>query len=205
MEQRGNFPEARDEVNHADEAPDIYGAGGGAGWGCRGSYKTLKKSREVFLLLQSLMLSGELRALKGPLGARETDRRLLISTTGLQIRKESSLKQIKAKLLGVDPCASDNPGGASPREHCSQSLGTGLEGLAPSLQEAPHGCYPFLLVPSSAPPSLHLSPNPAFPWIQTGSSGQVCSTPRSCPGFAVHPILPPSGPDCPWTPSLKTE
>lgn len=149
------------------------------------------------------MLSSELRALKGPLGARETDRCLLIATRRLQIREESSLKQIKVKLLEVDPRASDNPGGASPREHCSRSLGTGLEGLAPSLQEAPRGCYPFLLVPSSAPPSLHLSPNPAFPWKQTGSSGQefvpppgagqaLRFTPSSLPQGQIVPGSPPS-------------
>ena len=174
------------------------------GAGGEGNYKTLKKSREVFLLLESLMLSGELRALEVLLGAQETDRCLLISTRGLQIRKES-LKRIKVKLLKADPCASDNPGGASAREHCSRSLGTG-KSLGSFPPEAPRGCSCFLLVPSSAPLSFHLSPDPTFPWILTGSSGQeVIPLARSCSGPEVHRILSPSGPDHPWTPSLKTE
>ena len=170
----------------------------------KGNYKTLKKSREVFLLLQTLMLSGELRTLEVPLGAQETDRCLHISIRGLQIREES-LKWIEVKLLEVDPRASDNPGGTSAREHCSRSLGTGRR-LGSFPPEAPRGCCRFLLVPYSAPLFLHLSPNPIFPWILTGSSGQeVVPTTRSCSGSAIDPILSPSGPDRPWTPFLKTE
>ena len=130
------------------------------GAGREGNYKTLKKSREVFLLLQTLMLSGELRTVEVPLGAQETDRCLHISTRGLQIREES-LKRIKVKLLEVHPRASDNPGGASAREHCSRSLGTGRR-LGSFPPEAPHRCCRFLLVPYSAPLSLHLSQIPYF-------------------------------------------
>lgn len=48
-----------------------------------GDYKTLKKSgEEAFLLLKSPILSSELKALDGPLRAREADRHLLVPTQG---------------------------------------------------------------------------------------------------------------------------
>lgn len=151
-----------------------------------GDYKTLKKSgEEAFLLLKSPILSSELKALDGPLRAREADRHLLVPTQGAaDLRKWVSEAVIKVKLLEESPHAFGNPGGASDREHYSPIPGHRVEGLAPTLQKpllAAITSSPsplLLLLPSIYPPIL------CFHGYKLKEAGWTTASPKQAPAQA---------------------